>query len=71
MVLVFDGEDIRDMAVNTGAVKKLEAKALEKYGKRFIFKTRVRQADEEARTYVTKEELSALINMPIEEETEG
>ena len=68
MMLVFAGKEIRDIAVNTGAVKKLEAKAQEKYGKRFIFKTRVKKPDEETRTYVTREELSALIHMPIEEE---
>ncbi len=68
MTLVFAGKEIRDIAVNTGAVKKLEAKAQEKYGKRFIFKTRVKKPDEETRTYVTREELSALIHMPIEEE---
>jgi DNA polymerase III subunit gamma/tau len=70
MVLVFADEKMRDIAVNTGAVRNLEAKAQEKYGKHFAMRTRVREDNEETKTYVTRDELKSLINMPIEEETE-
>ena len=70
MILAFEDSHVRDMAVNTGAVKNLETKAQEKYGKHFAFRTRIKETGEEAKTYVTREELENLINMPIDIETE-
>jgi len=68
IMIVFNDRGCYDLGNKDAAIERVAQITKERYGKNFIFRSRLKEEGESAGIYVTKEELSSLINMEIEEE---
>jgi len=67
-MVVFTDAGVMQMERTRQAVERLGSLVSERYGRQVHFRTRLKDPREAEKRYVTREELSSVINMPIEEE---
>ena len=68
IMIVFSDRGCYDLGSKDSAIERVAQITKERYGKEFVFRSRLKEEGETAGVYVTREELSGLINMEIEEE---